>query len=693
MGLVITRNRLFFILLLLLFFIPVAGASTNIPWGFEGYTVDTFTNVSMTRLYEPSPALYVTNIEGDIWWYNGTAPYYTEVTTHYHFSEFDWSDYVTVPEHSQFNLTSLTPRPVDRIWVDSVAIDDFSGFLNISFTQNMTLESESYANDMVYMNISFTPNENVTYGTIEATYSIIDFSVNGYAGTLNVTLDDVNVTANASRVDETVTLVVENLNDSAHWINISVVYNKEPTLIAPADDSVHNYSYPPMTHLINLSSEQVCAYTRFKVWQGNVLKYSTQVAGNETGVYLPSGDYMWSAESYSPEIGTYSSYSTRNFTINDLLSHPVNATGVYGVIYEDLAGMDTAVESALVTVYNTTWSDEMITDTYGYYEFYNLTNSTYYIDVSKDRYDSPTTKYITLTNNNMSLMNIYIERNTGEYYSRHDVEFTVMSFLGAKYENVEVTVYISGSDNIFDVDETDSTGSVVFALEEDTEYKITCINATQGISRTEYLYPIDSHYDVIVFGSSLVPDNRTEDDILFGAYGSTINMTAGYINVTYNDTSGTTTLAEVWLNYTDNGTAVNYNNSTSDVDSWSWVVPGGNASYIVHFRIDNTELSDPLDVTRIISFHDVVKVPLGYDSAWKYQFSACFLIISIAMLGSRYNAERISVIVVLAGWCLVGMGWLTVGMTTSGKITLGLMMLLGTVIAFGQAIKSGEDRI
>ena len=401
---------------------------------------------------------------------------------------------------------------------------------------------------------------------------------------------------------------------------------------------------------------------------------------------------MWSAESYSPELGTYSSYSTRNFTIVDLLSHPVNATGVYGVVYEDLAGMDTGVESSLVTVYNASWSDEMLTDEHGYYEFYNLTAGVYNIDVAKDRYDNPTTKYVNLTSNNMTVKNIYIERNTGDYYSRHDVEFVVKSFTGARYENVETTVYISGSSNIYDVGDTDSLGSIVFALEEDTEYRITFINITNGIDEEYTLFPVENYYDVYVFGETLIPTERAVNDVLFGVYGSTINLSHGYINVTYNDTSGTTTQANLWVNYSSNGTAVQSDSSINTTDSWSWVVAGGNESYIVHFRIDNTELEEPLDVTRNIKFNDVVTVNLGFESAWSYQFMACTLLTSLALLASRYNAEKMAVIVILAGWFFVFIGWMTVGVSSSGKITLGLMMLLGTVIAFGQAIKSGEDR-
>lgn len=647
--------------LLLLFFVPVGSAATNLPWAFNGYSEFSEDNMSTVDTLVFGDSVNYSHFIIDYNCWNGPPNSGTIIMTimnTFQSNPIAGRSYTIPYNYVWEDDTSLPGTTASSIDVFSDCVD-YGINANFTWTQNASLESESYTNTMVYMNISFTPEANISYGEVEATYSIINFTLNGYVGATTVLLDDVDVSANASRSAETVTVNFTDMNTSAHWINISTVYNKEPTLSAPADDSVHNYSYPPMTHLINLSSEDVCAYTRYKVWQGNVLKYSTLVAGNSTGVYLPSGTYMWSAESYSPELGTYSTYDTRNFTINDLLSHPINATGVYGVIYEDLAGMDTAVESALVTVYNASWSDELITDEYGYYEFYNLTNDTYYIAVSKDRYDTPAVKYITLTTNNMSLMNIYIERNTGDYYARHDVEFIVKSLLGTRYENVEATVYIDGSSNIYDVSETDVRGSVVFPLEEDTEYRITFINVTQGISRDITLFPLDDQYNIYVFSNTLFTTDEVEiDEIEINATTEEINSTAAYINVTYHDEMDETLSLNISLYQTNLSDPVNMTlidsavcGVTSD-HTESFIVTGyAGRAYQIEVEATHTTFGD-VDKTFAVKFIDDVVEDFEHFKT----YLAAFLLVFVSMMFKKSNVEQGALVVCGLAWLFAGLG-------------------------------------
>lgn len=282
---------------------------------------------------------------------------------------------------------------------------------------------------------------------------------------------------------------------------------------------------------------------------------------------------------------------------------------------------------------------------------------------------------------------------TGTQYAPHYVKFTVKSLFGTLYKNVDTVVYLGDEPTgTLTINGTTGTeGSVSFQLIENIQYTITFINATQNINEVRTLYPKELEYTIIVFGATLIPDTPDTNNILYGCYGQSINLTHGYINVSYNDTSATTTLAELWINDT-NMTQLYYFNSSNDVDSWSQVVDGGNSTYVVIFKLTNTELSEPLTITRYIAFDDSVRVSLGLDEGWKYNLIAVIIISVIALLGSALNVEIMAVVTVLVGWLMVLFGWLQAGTSIPEQITLGMMMLFATLIAFGSVIRAGDSR-
>jgi len=46
---------------------------------------------------------------------------------------------------------------------------------------------------------------------------------------------------------------------------------------------------------------------------------------------------------------------------------------------------------------------------------------------------------------------------------------------------------------------------------------------------------------------------------------------------------------------------------------------------------------------------------------------------------------------VLAGWFFWMLGWINNGLDDNAKLTMGLMLLFGTIIAAGAYIRKGED--
>lgn len=350
------------------------------------------------------------------------------------------------------------------------------------------------------------------------------------------------------------------------------------------------------------------------------------------------------------------------------------------------------VPYANVDFYNDSWGYHDDADANGKYSQYVPSQGYYTITVSKEGYT--TKSFIFHANTDKPAYDIIIEKQTTpNYIMPHYVKFSVQNIWGTtKYENVDVVVYQNGTS--IQTGKTGTEGSFGAMLSETMKYRITFINATQGISREWYDYPIDNSYKIIVFGTSdVIPDERKEDDILFGLNNDRINVSSGYVNVTYNDTSLTTSSAilRIYEGPTTDGTLFYSSTLTADNSSWSIIVPANNTNYTVQFTLTNGQLANPLIITRFISFYDNNRYDLGFDDGWNYIAIAVCIIVGIFALFSRVNAEIGAVVGVLAGWFLWMIGWLNNGLDTDARLTMGLMMLLATLIAFGTVIRKGED--
>lgn len=350
------------------------------------------------------------------------------------------------------------------------------------------------------------------------------------------------------------------------------------------------------------------------------------------------------------------------------------------------------VPYANVDFYNDTWGYHDDADANGKYSQFVPSYGYYTVVVSKDGF--VTKSFVYYANSDNPAYDIIIDKQTTpNYILPHYVKFTVQNIWGTtKYENVDVVVYQNGTSIL--TGKTGTEGSFGAMLSETMEYRITFINATQGISREWYDYPIDNSYKIIVFGTSdIIPEERKEDDILFGLNNDRINVSSGYVNVTYNDTSLTTSSAilRIYEGPSVDGTLFYSSTLTADNSSWSVVVPANNTNYTVQFTLTNGQLAQPLIITRFISFYDNNRYDLGFDDGWNYIAIAVCIIVGIFALFSRVNAEIGAVVGVLAGWFLWMIGWLNNGLDTDARLTMGLMMLLATLIAFGTVIRKGED--
>lgn len=567
----------------------------------------------------------------------------------------------------------------------------------LSRTSKSTGVNEEFAYDYASVTETVYINGNVTEavnGTIMQNVSIQYLQGSTYYNTTSAADGSYNVSDLSVSVSTTVTANATYVNDTNFGNNS---YNLSTFSFTPLAAEIYNVDL--ILFDVNHTYDNVSAYGLVydniyhqPIESATVNIYnstwSNPTTSTTTGYYvfhdlIANGTYSINA--------TASGYiDTIDYEINTTTSNATRQDVPMSTLYTVTVKARDATTLAYLSDFTATLDGTEGTAVNGTVTFNNIEYGLHAISaIADDFYPSATTPLI----DEDAEVTLDLTRLASAYYAPHRVKFTVKSLWGTLYSGVTTSVYTgaTASGDALYTGTTGTDGAVVFELTEEVQYTLTFIDVSQNIEESRTLYPIHNQYSIIVFGANLIPDDRPSDDILFGCYGKSIDLEQGYINVSFNDTSATTTLAELWINDT-NMTNLYYFNTTDSEKAWSQVVDGGNSSYVVVFKLDNTVLDEPLVITRTIKFDDTVNVNLGLDEGWKYQLIAVIIISVIALLGSALNAEKMAVITVLVGWLMVFFGWLQAGATIPEQITLGLMMLFATLIAFGSVIRKGDER-
>ena len=356
----------------------------------------------------------------------------------------------------------------------------------------------------------------ITGDTDNSTYNSSE--TKSFTLTPTLTINEIQFYSNSTDYSYTATLFWKqdlHVYSLDNTINFSLPYNPALDLYSPTDGLSISYVYPPYNHDVDLKWENTTGNYEYFVtdYDTGATISSGSVLTNYTTVSLPANQYKWYVKSYDDVFDEWSATSEIwDFEIENTYAYN-NTTGVQGVVYEYIADTTVPVDATIVNIWNDTWSDTQVTGTNGYYVFLNLSNDTYYLKATKDRYIESSTERVTLVTNNMTTMNILIQKDTGQYYSRHDVTFTVKSLFGTVYPDVEVNAYIDSSDLLVYTDTTDSTGSVVFtAMDEGTKYRITFIDESSDIDIEITIYPVDTSYTVYVGLGTIIDDLLDPDD-------------------------------------------------------------------------------------------------------------------------------------------------------------------------------------
>lgn len=600
---------------------------------------------------------------------------------------------------SSYNYTesksfSLTPTSTNSFVNFTTTATDYNVTVSAYWGENTTKYTETVSNGYANISVQYTPSYNITSGIINATYTLIDFSNHSYTGYPMCSVDGAIFDSNSTLTNESINVSVGFLDTSTHWINFSVAYNPPIDLYSPNDTETLQYAYPPITHDVNLSWENTTGTYRYTVTDydtGSTI--STGIAAsNTTAVGLSSGHYKWYVEGYDAVLDEYGSSSNiRSFTVEDTFSYP-GETVVHGVVYEYILGIKTPVETAVINIWNSTWSDSVMTGTNGYFVFHYLDNSTYSIRATKDRYLDSSIELVTPEYNTTLTRDILLQTSdgAGQQYVDHYVKFILKSLTGTLYSGVDVNIYLDDAVVPKYTGVTGTDGAISFELDENQQYRITFIDASQEISKTITLYPVNNDYTIYVFTWSYIPDDTPLQTIDYGITSASINLTAGNINASFEDTASTFTHSNFTIK-AENGTVLYSFTTTDPTKDWSQVVTYTNTTtYIAVLEVFDTALTDGKIIqTAVISFKYGIRdgFDFGWSEQWQYQLFGALLILFIGGLFSATNAHFGAVIVVGIAWFNTYAGWFP------ATITSGLMLVLGTFLAIIFVMRKQESSV
>ena len=348
---------------------------------------------------------------------------------------------------------------------------------------------------------------------------------------------------------------------------------RDLSLVTPANGSTHYFNYPPMavsfSFVWSATESSVVNYNLLiaKDVNFNLISSDTTFSGTTKAVSLDEGTYWYKVRPYYTATGTFGSFTNAwNFTLISNMSVP-DGTGIHGIIYELVNGIQTPVSNARVIIRNDVlnWTSEQITGSNGYYLFTGLVNETTYnlYATKSDTFKDSVAYYVTTGNGTTSTQNILLERCYSGFdcfYNQAYVKFTVQSIFGTTYSNVVVSVYEDDGLVAEKIGTTGSDGSVTFLLKKDQKYRITFIKASNDIDKEITLTPGESKDFTIVIWS--FGENR-DDSVSWNLSATDNDATTTNLNLTYADTSGLTTLINFWVLNGSDQSDILYSSSSS----------------------------------------------------------------------------------------------------------------------------------
>ncbi len=587
------------------------------------------------------------------------------------------------------------------------------------------------------------------YGqTVTATYNITDFdtgSYNYYIKTISVYGDELD-SQSITSANSTYTVVP----DSDTWdtgFYYVVVQSEDQTTGAVSEIGYDGFS---LSDSVLLTGTVYDAETGLALANGTVSTYQNLIWNNATfganGTYEITDLSVSQAITYYGNRTGYSlapwsftplesgQYDIDLYMFSDSISF-LGSNALYGIVVSD--SYHQAVENATVyATLNGTTLTTTTTDT-GYYYFENISAGNYSVNASATgyvllggdvavnvsgdtRYDIelseryPDLEYgqYTLTAlasgyygssrdyliDEDKTITFSLTEAPSEYYEPHTVELIYMSYFSTRYEGVNVSVYSGHKDDVIVggvpseaatllfSQKTGDTGGVTFELDESTTYTYYAESTDPAFTKISCFAPQDDRYYIFVYNSPFEDVDTPLDQLYYGATGYKENMTTAIIKGAFEDISNSTTLAEWWVN-DSNDNQLYYTSTTANNGSFStYVNVSNNISYTAFFRIDTGALEDTQTIKRTFNFRESVHTAfdLGFTEQWQYHVVSAFIIMLVAGLFSVRDAHMGGIIVVILGWLCIYIGYI------EPTITSSLSMSFATLIAGMMYIRRQE---
>lgn len=433
-----------------------------------------------------------------------------------------------------------TGAPLVRVYTSGSAIGDF--YVDGVFFANETSSISATEVDDglgVYQEFQYTPTSVYPKSALITQFMYYDIESRGTLYPA-ATIDGVPVSS--WQAGDYVYIDTSGLSAATHSISVRLDYNAPPTMITPANGSTITFNYPPLYDDITFEWEDVNSTCQIQIATDTTFTnvvYTETTTDDTTTCSLAAGTYYWRVRRYDPVNNVYGAWPNSYSVILVSNTGSVSGTGVMGTVYwTSSLGHYSYIPGATVTVYNDTYTVQKTTGESGYFQALGLTNTTYYITVSADGYDTTSPSAVTVTNNNVSVFDISMQKEQ-TYFQPHYVKFIVTdTLLHARYY-ATINVYIG--DNTISIAslQTGDDGSATINLDEDTTYRIETSYLTY--KQIDKLMPSESMYYIIIDGDAVNTPANMYDYVNVSVTNSAINATAAYINVTYTDLNETMT--------------------------------------------------------------------------------------------------------------------------------------------------------
>ena len=466
------------------------------------------------------------------------------------------------------------------------------------------------------------------------------------------------------------------------------IYTQYPALLSTYGDAFYLYpgnitidrQAPPLLHSVTLDMFRAGAHyydiliATDETYTGTAYTANTLSPGimaNLTrDLTLDARTYFMRVQAKDSTGATFdTAYST--FTITQTLD--LGTTAVAGAVYEIQSGVNIPVNNARIFIYNNTWSNSYVTGSNGYYQFVGLaSNETYFMTAAKNGYVDSTINIFTPGLNETVTKNIMLQKESAPtYIMPHYVRFTVRSLLGGVYEGVTVSVFEGDSATPLFTQVTGDDGAVGFELSENIRYRLTLVSEADNINTVYRVTPTKNEYNIYV---SLTGSSHQGDAglILYG-----MHIDGNELNVTWQDTSGLTSLVEVTIKNRDDSIAYYLNSTDSDGFLLQDVNTTENLTYIVELKVHSGGLDETFIRTHILTFESGVRpaFDLGFSASWQPAFLASLSLIFLAVIFGSGNAHVGAILVSLGGlFHIFVTGWIPASVLTVAMTFIAVIM-------------------